>query len=206
MNTLWLKIGSGVIGILIVIVLISVFMNRGDETATPQVPIDNNIPTNPWEQGNENSMASGSNTDNSQVDSPPVTEPLESNGTGSSAPDEAQPLPMQPQAIDSTIYTKKLNSQEQELAKEQLEYAMRSFNAVNNMPGASYITAVEAARRIITRWPESLFAFNSKLLLAKVPKNLHRQYNITPEELDTSIFYQTRAGTVPMKIKIEDHI
>ena len=51
--------------------------------------------------------------------------------------------------------------------------------------------------------PDSIYAYKAKEMLAKIPERFYSQYHITPEELDTSMFLTSKAGTVPVRVKIE---
>ena len=207
MNTLWLKIASAAIGILILIVIISMVMPGGDkEPATQQVSDDNNLPSNYWDQVKKDKQdltVDNNYVDNSGDDSQTAIEPAQSNDNATPIPIDAQIVPVQPLSREMTIYVKKPNSAEQGEAETQLEFATKSFS-IGRLPGTSYKSSVDAARRIIERWPDSIYSFHSKLLLAKVPERDQQQYKITSEELNTDRFLQPRAGTIPVKITIED--
>lgn len=207
MNTLWLKIASAAIGILILIVIISMVMPGGDkESATQQVPDGKHLSLNYYEQAAKDKKDLSVNenyADNSGDDSQTAVEPGQSNNNATPIPVEPQIVPVQPQSREMTIYVKKPNSSEQIEAEKQLEFATTSFS-IGRLPGTSYKSAVDAARRIIERWPDGIYAFHAKLLLAKVPERYQKQYNITSEELNTDMFLQPRAGTIPVKITIED--
>ncbi len=197
MNTLWLKIASGVIGILIIIILVSMFMPGGDKEKTAPPITDNNLPSNFWAQTeNEN------DANNSRGNIQKPNEPVQSNNNATPVPVEPQIIPGQPKTTEMTIYVKKPNSSEQAEAEKQLNFAETSFE-VGRLPGASYKTAVDAARGVIERWPDSIYAFNAKLMLAKVPERYQQQYKITADELSTNMFSQPKAGTIPVKITFE---
>ena len=203
MNTLWLKIASGVIVILVLIIAISVLMSSGEKE--PSVPVSSQEPNNEdsfsdfMEQIAEDEEGSTISEEGFQ----PVIEESQTDDIVSSEPEIVQPVPVKPQVIEMTIYVKKPNSAEEDEAIKQFDYAKKSFD-VGRLPTTSYNPAIVAARRIIERWPESIYAFQSKLLLAQIPKNFQEQYNITSQELDTSMFSEPRAGTIPVKIKFED--
>ncbi len=207
MNTLWLKIASAAIGILILIVIVSMVMPGGDkEPAVQQVSDGNNLPSNIYEQAAKDKKdlsVNGNYADNSGDDSQTAIEPAQSNNNATPIPIDAQVAPVQPLSREMTIYVKKPNSAEQVEAEKQLEFATTSFS-VGRLPGLSYKSSVDTARTIIERWPDSIYSFHSKLLLAKVPERYQQQYNITSEELNTDKFLQPRAGTIPVKITIED--
>ncbi|MBN2588898.1 MAG: hypothetical protein JXA96_03475 [Sedimentisphaerales bacterium] len=208
MNTLWLKIASGAIGILIIIVLVSMFMPGGDkESATQPVSDGNNLPSNFWEQvenDKEELSIPEDYANYSEEDSLSANKPSVSNDIASPPiPQEAQPVPAQPQPTETTIYVKKPNDAEEVEAEKQYNYALNSFS-IGRLPTTSFKPSIDAARRIIDRWPDSIYAFQSKLLLAKVPERFQQQYKITSEEIDTSIFFQPRAGTRPVIITIEE--
>ncbi len=200
MNTFWIKIASGAIGILIIIVLVSMFMPSGNnEPASPLSP-EPNLPTTFYGQAKQ---------DQNELLTMPQEVVPESNQTPENvveppAPVAVQPVPVEPpQTNEITIYAKKLSENEEILAQEQLDSAAPMFS-IGRLPGPSFGPAIEAARRILNRWPESIYAYQAKKLLAKVPERYHAQYHITAEELDTSMFLKSRTGTLPYKVKAEE--
>jgi hypothetical protein len=212
MNTLWLKIASGVIGILILIVLVSMFMPGGDNETEP--PTTNRTPdkedsTNKSyrDQVREDkdylSVNDEDVPDNPEDYTPPAEEPPHTGNTDSPTPQEAPPLPVTPQPTEVTIYVKVLSDSEKLEAEKQLNYAIDMFG-VGRLPTTSFKQAIDPARRILDRWPDSIYAFKAKLLLAKVPERYQQRFRVTSAEMDTSMFLTSKAGTVPVTVKIED--
>ena len=212
MNTTWLKIASGAIGVLIVIVLVSMFMPSGDnQPAQTQTNQEGNPPTNFYQQAEkdkkdllvtpEEEEAIASQTPDNNVEQP--GEPGQTTNNVTPPPAESQPVPTQPQPTEITIYVKQLTNLEKTEAERELNYAVPMFS-IGRLPTTSYKPAIDSVRRIINRWPDSIYAYNAKLLLAKIPPRYYQQYDITAEELDTSKFMKPRVGTVPVQVPIEE--
>ena len=206
MNTFWIKIAGVAIGILIIIVVVSMFMPGGDnEPATAQSP---NKPTNFYDQAREDrknlipSQEEETAISNQTPDSN-VQEQEPNNNVPSPAVVVAQPAPVQPpQSNEITIYVKPLTESEKAEAEREINYEAPMYS-IGRLPMTSYKPAIDSARRILSRWPDSIYAYKAKEMLAKIPERFYSQYHITPEELDTSMFLTSKAGTVPVKVKIE---
>ena len=208
MNTLWLKIASGAIGILIIIVLVSMFMPGGEKPAPAPEETNPSPITDIYGQANkdkqdflvEEEPANPTSQEQPNEVSQTTNEPVTPNNVSS----QAVPVqPQQTQPAEVTIYVKPLVEMEKIEAEREINYAVPSLS-IGRLPMTSYKPMIDSARRIIDRWPDSIYAFQAKRMLAKVPERFHQQYNITPEEMDTSMFFTSRAGTVPYKVKIED--
>lgn len=182
MNTLWIKIASGVIGILIIIVLVSMFMPSGEPEPAPTF-------TERVEEDKENFLVPPEQPD----------EPNQSLPT----PVEIQPVPEAPKTNEITIYVKQLIGIEQTEAERELSYAVPMLS-IGRLPVTSYKPMIDAARRIINRWPDSIYAYKAKQMLAELPESERQKNAITSQELDISMFSKPRTGTVPYKVPIED--
>ena len=203
MNTSLLKIVSGAIVILIIIVLVTMYMPSGNKESQNQ-PNEPNGPTTFYDQAKK---------DRENFSVPPEQINTENTASGSQNPNETsiqtpafievQPAQPQPASNEITIYVKKTNDIETVDAEKEINVAVPMFS-IGRLPGTSYKTAIESIRRILNQWPDSIYAYQAKRLLAKVPERYHDQYHITAEEMDISKFSKPRAGTVPMKIKVEE--
>jgi hypothetical protein len=202
MNTSWLKIASAAIGILIIIVLVTMYMPGGNNESEKQ-PSEPNGPTTYYGQTQKDrenfSVPEQTDTGNAASGSQSPNE----TGIQTPALIEVQQVPAKPAPKEITIYVKQPTDIEKIEAEKELDYAVPMLS-IGRLPGPSYKPMIDAARRIINRWPDSVYAYQSKRMLAKVPDRYHDQYNITPAEMDISMFSKPRAGTVPMKIKAEE--
>jgi len=108
---------------------------------------------------------------------------------------QASAKPSQP----AVLYFKPLDEIEQVEAERLLNVAVPG-RSIGRLPIATdYKLMVEPCRQIISKWPESWYAYRAKQLLADMPERLRPRYNITEEELDLSAFTKPRAGTEPFK-------
>ena len=209
MNTLWLKIASAAIGILILIVLVSMFIPSGSKEPVQQ-PAEPNLPTTFYDQAKKDREdftvpPEQTNPENQNVVSSLQSPAQSPNETGITTQPfiEVKPVPEQPTSNEVTIYVKPVSEMEKVEADREINYAVPMLS-IGRLPATSYKPMIESIRRILNRWPDSIYAYQAKRMLAKVPERFQDQYHITPEELDISMFSKPRAGTVPMKIKVEE--
>ena len=202
MNTLWLKIASAVIGILILIVLVSTFMPGGDKESTPPEEEQSTF-YDQVERDRENLLVTEEIPEDTEIESLPAVEPTETINTETPTTEIARPVEPVRRPTEMTIYIKQLNEIEESLAEQEISFEVANFS-IGRLPVTSYKPAVDSARRILDRWPESIYAFKAKLMLAKIPIRYRDQYKITSDELSTNMFFQSRAGTVPVTVTIED--
>ena len=200
MNTFWIKIASGAIGVLIIIVVASMFMGGGENNPV-QEPAESNSPpiTGFYGQANHDMENFSVPDDSSAEDQPEITVPQPNQPSATTV----QPVPPQPQPTEITIYVKQLGEMDKIEAERELNYAVPSLS-IARLPMTSYGPMLESARRIINRWPDSIYAYQARRMIAEVPERFRQQFHITSEEMDTSMFRTPRAGTVPVQVKIED--
>jgi len=207
MKTFWLKFASVAIGILIIIVLISMF-KPGDNQESTESEDANSPPSDFYGQteiDQETYLTEPEPVENIEIEpvndievqNPPV-EPV-----NDVEPTEVQPVVEPPKVTEITVYVKQLGELEKLEAERELQYAVPS-RSIARLPGTSYGPMIESARRIISRWPDSWYAYQAMNLIDSIPEGYKQQFNITEEETDTSMFMSPRAGTVPVKYKIEE--
>ena len=184
MNTFWLKLASGAIGILIIIVIISMVMPNGDD----------NTDSTTEEQ------ATGSFNEQVKKDKEFLEQP-----EPMPAPTELpiEPNVSQPKETKMTIYVKPLSINEEIEAERLLNVAVPGLS-IGRLPMTGYNLMVQNCREIIKRWPDSYYAYQSKKMFGQLPERYHQQYNITPKELDINVFKTPRTGTVPKLVPIEE--
>lgn len=73
--------------------------------------------------------------------------------------------------------------------------------SIGRLPMTGFNLMVESCRQIISKWPESWYAYRAKQMLADMPERFRPRYKITQEELDVSKFSKPRPGTKPFTIK-----
>jgi len=199
MNTLWLKIASVVIGILILIVLLPILMPGGDKE--PEQVNEPNAPTSSFwgqvEDDRENFLSTPEPAEITDANSNETEEITDE------APVEFQPVvPVQPQKREVTIYVKQLSDIEDIEAERLINAAVPGFD-IGRLPVTGYSLMMQTCRQIISRWPDSSYAFQCKRMYAALPERYQQRYNITANDMDISMFFQPRAGTAPVTVTIE---
>jgi hypothetical protein len=188
MNTFWLKIAALAVVVVVVIVLIGVFSSseRPHPTAEPV-----NKPAKDFyeqvEKDREKFLAQPQ---------PAKEEAQEQNQpTVSQTPPQAVQPPVQP----ALLYFRPLSEIDKIEAERLLNVAVPG-RSIGRLPIATdYQLMVVPCRQIISKWPDSWYAYRAKQLLRDMPERLRGRYKITEEELDISEFYKQRPGTKPFK-------
>ena len=87
----------------------------------------------------------------------------------------------EPQTLERQF--KEVTLAEEVEAGKLLEYAIADYKK-GRLPGMGYKLAVDNCRKIITKFPGTVFDFKARRLLANIPERFHGRYKITPEEMD----------------------
>jgi len=193
-NTFWLKIAGAAVGVVVVIVLISVFTGGGDQSqpAEPEKGFYDQV-----EKDKEKFLTAPQPVEPSkqEVTLEPNVPPAEKNIAEPVQPTVPVPEPPKP----TTLYFKELSE------IDDIE-AQRLLNAT--VPGRSmgrlqigFKLMVDNCRRIIQKWPDSWYAYKAHLMLADIPPRYQKRYSITEQEMDVSKFSKPRPGTKPFTIK-----
>jgi hypothetical protein len=177
MNTFWLKIAGAAVGIVLAIVLIS-FLTSGTDPK-PREP-EKGI-GDQWEEDERRLRAEPQFKEPPkpispvQPDSGTVKQTLQPGRTIEQTPPAEQPKPR----------FKKLNEIEEVQAERLFNVAIQE-RKMGRLPGVrlGYKKMVDHCREIIQRWPDSIYAFKAKRMIADIPERYHKMYNITKEEID----------------------
>lgn len=172
MNTFWLKIAAIAVIVMVVIVLIGVFSSSEKPQPLPEPtaaePVNKPVKT----------FSEQVEKDKEKFLSPPKVQ-------------EQNQLPAQP----TQLYFKPLSEIDKVEAERLLNVAVPG-RSIGRLPIATdYQLMVEPCRRIISKWPDSWYAYNAKKMLIDMPARLRARYKITPQELDISEFTKQRPGT-----------
>ena len=73
--------------------------------------------------------------------------------------------------------------------------------SIGRLPMTGFKLMVDSCRQIISKWPDSWYAYRAKQLLTDMPERFRERYKITKEELDVSEFRKPRPGTKPFIIE-----
>ena len=87
-----------------------------------------------------------------------------------------KPEPVKPQF-------KELSLEDKVDAERLLEFAISQFE-IGRLPGMGFKPMVDSCRQIIAKYPDSVYAFKAKRVLADMPERYRKRYNITTEEID----------------------
>ena len=175
MNTFWLKIAGFAILVVVIIVAISSFTGEDKPKPPPKTFYDQ------AEEDKENFLAKPQPV-NEQVQEP--TKPV-------------QPPAEQTKAAEPTqLYFKPL-SEIDEIEAERLLNVAAPSRSIGRLPMTGFKLMVDTCRQIITKWPDSWYAYQAKRMLVDMPPRFRERYKITDEELDISKFTEPRPGTQP---------
>jgi hypothetical protein len=212
MSSIWLKIAG--IAVLAVVVLIVVGRFKSDKpSAGPAASTESRQAEKPrtfYDMADRDKQFA---TAPKPAENQPVAQPVPA--ATPPAPQPAQPpapVPAQPVAAGvvlpssitktTTLYFKRL-SEEDEIAAEQLLPWTATTRSIGRLPMmGTYGLTVRSCRDILSRWPDSKYAFRAKQILEDVSNSPRAAgQNITPQELDISKFLKPRPGTE--KINVE---
>jgi hypothetical protein len=206
MNTFWLKIAGLAVVVVAVIILIGVFTSS--KTAQPQTKERSFY--DQVEKDREKFLAEPRSLE--EIAEEPEQKPAEQ-PTKQQVQEQAQeqnqqkisqtPPPTQPNVVKpqepTILYFAPLSGIDKIEAERLLNVAVPG-RSIGRLPIATdYQLMVVPCREIISRWPDSWYAYRAKQLLRDMPARLRGRYKITDEELDISEFTKQRPGTVPFK-------
>ncbi len=108
--------------------------------------------------------------------------------------------PVQPPEKPTTLYFRPLSEIDKIEAERLLNVAVPG-RSIGRLPMTGFNLMVESCRQIISKWPDSWYAYRAKQMLADMPTRFRPRYKITEQELDVSEFTKPRPGTKPFTIK-----
>jgi len=204
MNTIWLKIAAAVVAVFIVIVVVGKF--KSGEPASSKPSADENRTKTFYDQVEEDKARFQTTPEPAEEETPaPSQEAAPTQETTSQTQPETQPAPAAPPPTASqagTIYVKRL-SEIDRIEAERLFNVAVPGRSIGRLPMTGYKLMVDNCRRIIEKWPDSFYAFQSRRLLADLPERYQMRYKVTKAETDISSFFKSRPGTEPVKITEE---
>jgi len=205
MNSIWLKIA----GLAAVAVLVIVVLGRfqSDKPAAPSTSVESKETEKPktfydMAERDRQFAAVPQPAEPGAAEEPPATpEPAPP------APTPAQPVAgndiILPSSITKTtpLYFKPLG-EEDEIAAEQLLPWVSTNRSIGRLPMMSYGPTVRTCRDILSRWPESKYAYVAKAVLEDISTSSRAAgFNITRQELDISRFFKQRPGTQKLDVE-----
>lgn len=194
MNTFWLKIVAGAIGIVVIIVLIGTFTSDDSKQSQPKQP--------------EKTFYDQADEDKEKYLAEPKPEETQEQTTKTqqSTVNTVQAAPAQPaqmpveQPKPTTLYFKKLSEIDDIEAQKLLNVAVPG-RSIGRLPMTGFNLMVPNCRQIIKRWPDSWYAYRAKQMLGDLPERYKMRYKVTKEEMDLSMYYKQRPGTEPFSME-----
>jgi len=179
MNTVWLKIvGLAVAVIVGLIILINVFTSSEPE---------------PEPKPEEKGFYAVAEQDKKRL----LTEPQPVKEDQNQPADNREATkPVQPAVEPTQLYFKPLSEIETIEAEKLLNVAVPG-RSIGRLPMTGFKLMVDNCRQIISRWPDSSYAYKAQQMLIEMPPRFRERYRITEEELDISKFTKPRPGTKP---------
>ncbi|MHC4536687.1 MAG: hypothetical protein ACYS6K_22290 [Planctomycetota bacterium] len=194
MNTFWLKIMGLAVLAVGVIIVISVFTS-GTDSEPPEPKEPQKTFYDQAEEDKQRFLSEPQALDSqTQVPATKQAPPTENQTAAQAVP--PSPKPAQP----TLLYFKELGEIEQIEAEKLLNVAVPG-RSIGRLPMTGFKLMVDSARTIISKWPDSHFAYRAKLMLADLPERYQMRYKVTEEEKDVSMFAEQRPGTKPFTIK-----
>ncbi len=211
MNTFWLKVAALAVVVVAVIVLIGVFSpsERPEPLSKPTAaePVDK--PAKTFAEQVEKDREKFSSPPKPPAKKPagePVKQPVQEQNQPPAAqtPQQtARPSVANPPAEPAQLYFAPLSGIDKVEAERLLNVAVPG-RSIGRLPQTGFQLMVQTCRRIISKWPDSWYAYNAQKMLIDMPVRFRERYNITQKELDISKFTKQRPGTEPFKGTVEE--
>jgi len=163
MNTFWLKIAGLAVVVLGLIVLVkSLSPSESKPKPEPKTVYD------VWEQDDKRLRAEPESKQPSKTEQAPVTK---------QAPDVKK-------VVESAKQQFKELSEEDKVRAEQLFEMALTHRKMGRLPAMGYKKMVDYCHQIIEMYPDSIYAFKARRMLADIPERFREQYKITNEEIN----------------------
>jgi hypothetical protein len=186
MNTFWLKIAALAVVVVVVIVLIGVFSSS--ERSRPAAESAKEPETKPKtfydqvEKDRKKFLA----------EPQPVEEQVREQNQPAGNQTSAEPV--SPPVKPAQLYFRPLSEIDNIEAERLLNVAVPG-RSIGRLPMTGFKLMVDTCRQIISKWPDSWYAYRAKQMLIDMPTRFRERYKITQEELDVSEFAKHRPGT-----------
>lgn len=182
MNTFWLKIAGGAVGVVVILVIVGSFTSDNGSSSRRDDADADTPPKTVYDKFEE---------DDKRMDAMVNPEPQQAPPTQAAPPVEPasqEPTPVQsPPAQPREPQFRELPFAEQ-VEAEKLWEMVKAERKMGRLPVMTYHKMVRYCRDLIKRFPGTRYAYGAKQALAEVPDRYRKQHNITDEELDLSKF------------------
>jgi hypothetical protein len=214
MNTFWLKVAAIVVVIVAVIVLIAIFTSSEKSPPAVEQSVMTSQAEEPASQAEEKTFGDMVERDREKFlaepqpleeiaeepeeapaeqpvreqNQPKVTQLPSARSTG------VEPNVVKPKPQPTKLYFAPLSEIDSIEAERLLNVAVPG-RSIGRLPMTGYKLMVDTCRQIISKWPDSWYAYRAQQMLIDMPERFRGRYNITQEELDISKFTKKRPGT-----------
>jgi hypothetical protein len=196
MNTIGLKIAGGVLALFVALIVVAKFVSPEKSQSRPE-PVAQTEPKKPKD------IYDVAAEDEKKYAIPPEA-PVVEDFTDAPVATPSPEVPSAPTAAPKpvTIYVKPLEEIEN-IQAQQLYSAVIPGKSIGGLR-AGYNLTVQNAKQIIKTYPDSIYAYQSKRVLAAIPERYRVNYKLTDQLLDTSMFLKPRPGTQALQLPPED--
>jgi hypothetical protein len=196
MNTFWLKIAALAVVVVVVIILIGVFSSS--KRSRPTAESANEPETKP------KTFYDQVEKDKEKFLAEPQTAVKEQVREQNQPADNQTPAePVRPAVKPAQLYFRPLSEIDKIEAERLLNVAVPG-RSIGRLPMTGFKLMVDCCRQIISKWPDSWYAYRAKQMLIDMPERFRERYKITKEELDISKFTKQRPGTEPFNGTVEE--
>jgi hypothetical protein len=185
MDTFWLKAAAVVIVIAGVIFGVTMFRRAGQQK--PKEP-----PKTIYDMAEKDKkelLAAPSEKDFAK----------EQNAPAESTQQQGRAAPAEAPAEPTTLYFKEV-SEIESIEAENILANIPSFRTIGRLPFTGYKAMVESCRRLMERFPGTIYDYKARRALSQVPQRYWQQYKITADEVDLEYFRTQRPDTKPYTV------
>jgi len=195
MNTFWLKIAALAVVVVVAIVLIGVFSSSERSRPAAESAAEPEAKPKTYYDQVENDK------EKFLAESQPVEEQVREQNQPADNQTPAEPV--RPAVKPVQLYFRPLSEIDKIEAERLLDVAVPG-RSIGRLPMTGFKLMVDCCRQIISKWPDSWYAYRAKQMLIDMPTRFRERYKITQEELDVSEFTKQRPGTKPFNGTVEE--
>jgi hypothetical protein len=209
MNTIWLKLAGGVVAIIVVLVVVGQF--TGGKSSSGPAPEPQKDKTFYDMADRDKQFGKEPKPVQQETPQPPPVAPPTTPGPNAVTAPAVQPVQPAPQPArkymlpsditqKTTMYFKPMDEDDDIAAQQLLPWATTA-RSLGRLPFVQYGPMVKASRDILSRWPDSWYAFRAKQMLNEISERYAENYKITEQEMDISRFLKQRPGTEAREVE-----
>ena len=208
MDSIWMKIALGAVVLVVVLVVVGNFMS-GDSGSAPRETVEEEKPKTFYDMADRDKQFA---EQPKPAEPEPAPEPAAVVPAQPAPSEPAPPVAQEPAAPASryvlpssitqatTMHFKPM-SEIDDIEAQRLLPVMTAGRSIGRLPVTHFKLMVDGCRQVLSRWPDSWYAFRAKQMLEEMPERYWRNYKVTEEELDISKFLKPRRGTQPFTVE-----